>query len=86
VNPRPASSEVRDIKPPRAPHAAARIPEAAPTLRNPLHDGLDDDENPYAAGTKSVRRREPALPTPPPVDSARQRAVEALGAFTRRRR
>jgi hypothetical protein len=80
---RPASSEVRESSksnPPRASAPAPRSPDAMPTLRNPRRDGLDDEENPYARAVRGM------LPANQQRDSARQRAVEALSAFTRRRR
>lgn len=73
----PVSSQVRESSRPSAP--APRSPDAMPTLRNPRRDGLDDDDNPYA---RAVRGMLPQTKR----DSARQRAVEALSAFTRRRR
>jgi hypothetical protein len=75
------SSAVRESSQPRSSTPAPRSPDAMPTLRNPRRDGLEEEENPYA---KAVRGMLPQSKRDN-RDSARQRAVEALSAFTRRR-
>ena len=81
----PMSSQVRESSKstPRSSAPAPRSPaDAQPTLRNPRRDGLEDDENPYAQAIAGARGMLPQTKR----ESARQRAVEALGAFSRKRR
>ena len=82
----PSSSQVRETVTPRS-LAAQPSPDAVPTLRNPRRDGLDEDDSPFAAQIHTAKTARGMLPQPPARrDSTRQRAVEALGSFTRRRR
>ncbi|HEY8079502.1 MAG TPA: hypothetical protein VIF62_35470 [Labilithrix sp.] len=57
----PASSEVRESKQRPAASAPPRSPDALPTLRNPRHDGLDEEENPYARAIQSARGMLPPM-------------------------
>ncbi len=74
----PASSQIQSKRAPAS--TPPRSPDALPTLRNPRRDGLDEDENPYAKAIQSARGMLPQSRQ----DAAKQRAVEALGAFSRR--